>query len=119
MLYASCSPAAERRKSLATAEGRGSRYRERISRGSGERFFRRSAAHCFPYKPSTAFRPWLDSYAAPRLERSYRHAIQLQLPVTPANLLHRHVHLLHDRDQKVRHRWLVFVIDMTSALQTS
>ena len=36
--------AAERRKSLATAEGRGFNFKEAISRGSGERFFRRSAA---------------------------------------------------------------------------
>jgi hypothetical protein len=39
--------AAERRKSLATAEGRGFEFQRRSSRGSGERFFRRSAPRRF------------------------------------------------------------------------
>jgi hypothetical protein len=58
--------AAERRQSLATAEGRGFNSPRAVSRGSGERFFRRSAVHRSLY-PTHGLRPWLSSDAAPRL----------------------------------------------------
>jgi hypothetical protein len=46
---------AERRKSLATAEGRGFEFRRRLSRDSGERFFRRYRGSWLSVTQTTAF----------------------------------------------------------------
>jgi hypothetical protein len=59
------STAAERRKTLATAEGRGFAFRPNEPRG-GERIFRRSATRLISNFLNTSLQPWLGSYAAPR-----------------------------------------------------
>src|SRR5262252_5226978 len=58
--------AAERRKNLATAEGRGSCVSPAYEPRSGGRFFRRSAAHT-AITPNHGLQPWLGSCAALRL----------------------------------------------------
>src|SRR5580692_9777346 len=60
--------AAELRKIVATAEGRGSLYENSISRGSGVRFLRRCRGSFHLTQSTTACRPWLQSFAAPRLK---------------------------------------------------
>ena len=61
-----CSPAAERRKNVATAEGRGWTLASGMSRGAAKDSF--AAPRLMP--PITqihGLQPWLHSYAAPRL----------------------------------------------------
>src|SRR5260221_11775863 len=60
--------AAERRKSEATAEGRGDGVCRRVEPRSGERFFRGSAAHATA-NLDHGLQPWLRSVAAPRLRK--------------------------------------------------
>jgi hypothetical protein len=60
--------AAERRQSLATAFGRGTKFLPAMSRGSGERVFRRYRASFGSLQRNHGLRPWLSSVAAPRLK---------------------------------------------------
>src|SRR5215475_13998704 len=60
--------AAERRQSLATAEGRGFGYKQAMSRRAAKESFAATAAYGPLGIELTALRPWLSSNAAPRLE---------------------------------------------------
>src|SRR5213593_3112822 len=72
--------AAERRKNVATAESRGLDF-DRNEPRSGERFFRRYAAHS-QFTRHHGLRPWLHSHAAPRLGYQFG-AHVLPRPVFP------------------------------------
>jgi hypothetical protein len=62
--------AAERRKNVATAEGRGLRLRSNEPH-SGERFFRPCRGSCSTVTQHHGLQPWLRSYAAPRLNPEF------------------------------------------------